>query len=130
MFQTFSPVLAEPPTAPTNLCATNVDAGSVHLLWQAPDTDGGCPLVGYVIEKRQASQADYSPIDRVDSSVNDYTANNLKKDKKYMFRVMAENEAGLLSDGIELSSAIRATSPKVKRGNMDLHGCCYVILSL
>src|SRR3990172_4437847 len=41
---------ATPPGAPTNLSVT-ADSTSIKLSWTAPTSDGGRPIIGYVIER-------------------------------------------------------------------------------
>ena len=43
-----------PPDAPSSLRVTALHTDGVTLAWNTPDHDGGLPISGYVIEKRDA----------------------------------------------------------------------------
>lgn len=44
------------PSAPKDFKVAEVTRRHVHLMWEAPDHDGGSPLTGYQVEKRDASR--------------------------------------------------------------------------
>ena len=53
MIQCFSPAS---PSAPKDLKVAEVTRRHVHLMWEAPDHDGGSPVTHYQIEKREVSR--------------------------------------------------------------------------
>lgn len=44
------------PSAPRDLKVLEVTRQQVHLSWEAPEHDGGSPLTGYQVEKRDVSR--------------------------------------------------------------------------
>ena len=98
------------PSAPQNLRGTEVDASYITLAWDIPATDGGSALTGYVIEKKDMKRADYVFLANVDAATLQYKATRLFEGFDYLFRVFAENPAGL-SKPCELDKPIKARIP-------------------
>lgn len=48
------------PTAPNNLHVTEQNKTYISLAWEKPDSDGGAPITGYVIERREASRTTWA----------------------------------------------------------------------
>lgn len=44
------------PSAPKDLKVAEVTRRHVHLMWEAPEHDGGSPITGYQVEKREVSR--------------------------------------------------------------------------
>lgn len=44
------------PSSPRDLTVTNVTEESVSLSWQIPEDNGGSPITGYTVEKRDATR--------------------------------------------------------------------------
>ena len=65
----------EKPDSPRNLRAIETCPDSIVIQWDPPQNDGGSPLVGYVIEKRDAKRNDYIYIADVEASVTQYVYN-------------------------------------------------------
>lgn len=47
---------AASPSAPRDFKVPEVTRHHVHLSWEAPEHDGGSPVIGYQIEKREVSR--------------------------------------------------------------------------
>ena len=81
------------------------------VAWDAPESDGGTPLTGYVLEKRDIKRpgyvfiADLKPTDPLS-----YKVTRLFEGYEYLFRVIAENQVGP-SDPCELEKPIKAKAP-------------------
>ena len=50
------------PSAPKELKFGAITRDSVHLTWEPPDDDGGSPLTGYVVEKREVSRKTWTKV--------------------------------------------------------------------
>lgn len=44
------------PSSPKNLTVTDISEDSVTLTWEVPEDDGGSPITGYTVEKRDATR--------------------------------------------------------------------------
>ncbi|KAK4474841.1 hypothetical protein MN116_000743 [Schistosoma mekongi] len=88
-------IVLDIPGPVTHLKATvqNQPSGTVLLTWQAPKDEGGSPIIGYLIEKREANKRSWTPfssqIKKLSCTVDGLTANT-----GYFFRVMAQNISG------------------------------------
>jgi len=101
---------SDAPSVPRNLRCVEVDSSFITLSWDSPASDGGSALTGYVIEKRDMKRADYVFLANVDATTLQYRATRLFEGCDYMFRVFAENQAGL-SQPCETEKPITARMP-------------------
>uniref|UniRef100_A0A8C6LDJ9 Titin n=1 Tax=Nothobranchius furzeri TaxID=105023 RepID=A0A8C6LDJ9_NOTFU len=90
------------PTAPAGVDVTFITGDSMTLTWCKPANDGGSPIIGYVIERREKTGMRWVRVNR-DLVVDCNT---------YDFRVFAENAVGL-SPPSEPSATFRALDPRV-----------------
>ena len=72
--------------------------------------DGGSPITGYVVEKRDAKRPGYIYIADVDPGTLTYKATRLFEGYEYYFRVVAENVVGP-SDPVEMEKPVKAKLP-------------------
>ena len=66
----------------------------VTLSWTAPEHDGGSPITGYVVEKRDSMMNMWSQAAKVDKDTFTVKVTNLFEGQNYLFRVAAENQCG------------------------------------
>lgn len=66
---------------------------SVRLTWREPEDDGGVPITGYTVEKKDAKKDNWSEAIRNTPSLSG-VVNNLTYGKDYVFRVVAVNSIG------------------------------------
>ena len=85
----------------------------VVLAWDEPEEDGGSPITGYIIEKRDIKRAGFVKVEEV----KDLTLKipKLVEGNKYMFRVCAVNDIGS-SDWAQLDEPVQARLPFGKAG--------------
>lgn len=102
--------ITDKPSAPRNLRSIEVDATFITIAWDVPAVDGGSPITGYVIEKKDSKRGDYSFVAHVDSTTLQLKITRLFEGVDYVFRVFAENPAGL-SSPCETDKPIRAKIP-------------------
>ena len=102
--------ISDAPSAPRNLRGVEVDASYITLAWESPASDGGSALTSYVIEKKDTKRAEYVFVGNVDATTLQHTVTRLFEGCDYMFRVFAENPAGL-SQPCEVDKPITARMP-------------------
>ena len=87
-------VIADLPSAPTNLQVDYITRDSATLKWDKPKDTGGVPLVGYIIEQ-QDGKGRWHVRGGVDAYRLWYTVHNLMQGFPYRFRIRAENPDGV-----------------------------------
>ena len=88
----------------------NIQKESMSLSWQPPKSDGGSPVTGYTIEKREANRNMWTPVAKVGPDVTSCLAEKLTENKEYIYRVTAENKVGP-SKPLESENKYKAKSP-------------------
>lgn len=71
-------------------------------------------LLGYCVEKRSSTSSSWSKVVTLDAHSLQYTVDNLKEKCEYLFRVSAENEAGLGAGAVTESVALKTHASKSK----------------
>lgn len=104
---TYTLTVLDKPQPPQNLAARDVTEESCVLTWEPPTDDGGSPVKGYIVEKREASRRSWQKVETTrDTKVK---VNDLMEGQGYYFQVRAENEHGL-SEPVQISQAITPAS--------------------
>ncbi|KAG8335958.1 myosin light chain kinase activity protein [Homalodisca vitripennis] len=100
---------------------TDWDRDYVDLKWQPPSKDGGSPITGYIIEKREKGNPKWTKAAELHSPECKGRADNLEEGVEYEFRVRAINEAGP-GEASQPSKSIvtkpRKLAPKIDRRNL------------
>lgn len=82
------------PSAPEGVSTEVNGKDTMNVSWRKPNSDGGSPIIDYIIEKQEATKSTWDRIASVTAGVTSYTANYLLPDKQYRFRVIARNKVG------------------------------------
>ncbi|KAE9421213.1 hypothetical protein Angca_004091, partial [Angiostrongylus cantonensis] len=85
----------DPPGPPTGLEITENGDDFLTLSWHRPMSDGGGRLRGYYIEKCEDDEDTWVRCNQNPSPQNTFTISHLIDGRKYKFRVIATNDAGL-----------------------------------
>lgn len=85
---------SDEPGAPGKPEVTDWDKDHVDLRWTPPTKDGGSPITGYVIEKREKGSPKWVKAAEVGPHETKGTAGDLDEGVEYEFRVRAVNAAG------------------------------------
>lgn len=92
--QLFCSVL-DVPDAPLNVIVGNVTKFGCTVSWEPPESDGGSPITSYVVELRDRTSVKWSPVQVTKADELSAVINDVIENKEYIFRVRAENKAGL-----------------------------------
>uniref|UniRef100_A0A8C1GY53 Titin n=1 Tax=Cyprinus carpio TaxID=7962 RepID=A0A8C1GY53_CYPCA len=91
------------PSAPKDFKVAEVTRQHVHLMWEAPDHDGGSPVSGYNIEKREVSRKTWVK----------YTVTDVIEGKEYLFSVIACNKCGP-GEPAYIDEPVNVSSPAIR----------------
>lgn len=87
-------IFSDEPSKPNNVEVVDWDKDHADLKWTPPDSDGGAPITGYVIEFKEKFGKDWSKGIEVAGDQLSGTVPGLKENSQYEFRVRAINKAG------------------------------------
>merc|ERR1712050_649966 len=104
------------PDAPERVKIDEVERDSVHVMWRAPQDNGGLPIIKYTVEMCPTSSSTWTKAGSTRKT--DYTIINLSGQTTYKFRVFAENQTGMSEPSIE-SDAITTKEDKYIAANYD-----------
>jgi Fibronectin type III domain len=104
-------VVSDEPSAPRNLRVKDYWTDFITIMWENPQSDGGSPITGYVIEKRDASRPTWVKAGTVDADCAQFKATNLFEGVDYLFRVYAVNKVGPSREPAELDQPCKAKMP-------------------
>lgn len=103
-------LLLGPPSTPVGpLTASDIDGTELTLSWQPPEHDGGAPLTGYFIEKREGFKQFWGKVARIPADKETYHVTDLTENTNYLFRVSAENKEGS-SKPLEMKDSVTIKS--------------------
>lgn len=92
---------------------TNITKDSMTVSWKAPANDGRATILGYMVEKREATELTWAKVNRRPVIDRTIKASQLTEGSEYEFRVIAMNKAGLGKPS-DASSAALAVDPVCK----------------
>ncbi|KAJ8930893.1 hypothetical protein NQ314_016314 [Rhamnusium bicolor] len=86
--------LKDEPSKPKDVQVVDWDKDHADLTWNKPDSDGGAPITGYVIEFKEKFGKDWKTGIEVPGDQFKGTVPGLKENGQYEFRIRAVNKAG------------------------------------
>lgn len=98
------------PDSPRGLTVSKVAKDSATLDWKTPKSDGGAKILGYVVEQRLEDSEEWTYLAKTKPLDTSFTIANLEDGNGYIFRVSAENDAGL-GKSVEADSVVRPKKP-------------------
>lgn len=88
-------LFADVPDAPQNVIVGNVSKFGCTVSWETPLSDGGSPITSYIVELRDRTSVKWSPVQVTKADELSAVINDVIESKEYIFRVKAENKAGV-----------------------------------
>ena len=101
---------SDKPSAPEDFVGTGYTETTISLKWSPPKDDGGSPVTGYYVEKRESGKTEWSYETETSVDEQEMTSRNLTERKSYYFRVCAVNSVGK-GEFNELAEPIMAKCP-------------------
>lgn len=78
------------------------------MSWKPPSYDGGSPLTGYLIEKREGRKS-WAKVDKISPDMTDYQVKGLTEGADYHFRITPINKHGS-GEALETEATIKPKS--------------------
>lgn len=102
--------IAESPSAPGKpmlLPTYDAPSDALTIKWERPNTDGGSPIIGYLVEQRRIGSPTWSKATTLLLPYPELVISSLVPGRRYQFRVFAQNvvgisESSLFSDPIAI----------------------------
>lgn len=69
-------------------------ATSFTIKWQESASDGGSPILEYIVEMKEADKTFFKKLGATKGRVTEFAINYLEKDHGYNFKITARNEVG------------------------------------
>lgn len=88
------PPLTDVPSPPGKPNVVDIDSTSMTISWSPPESDGGTPITGYLIEKKDRFSPRWTKVKETAIMETVYTVVDLKEGTEYQFRVIAKNKVG------------------------------------
>lgn len=98
------------------MAVTSVNRFGATVAWEAPESDGGSEITAYVIELRDRTSVKWEAALVCDASERSAVLSDVVENKEYIFRVRAENKAGIgrpsaATKPVKIMDPIGALSP-------------------
>uniref|UniRef100_A0A8C7GMC2 Titin n=1 Tax=Oncorhynchus kisutch TaxID=8019 RepID=A0A8C7GMC2_ONCKI len=84
----------DPPGPPGQPTCSDITENAVTIEWTLPEFDGGSPVSGYVVERREMT-GKWIRVNKTPVLDLRYRASGLFENNSYEFRIFAENVAGV-----------------------------------
>ena len=103
-------VSSDVPGAPGKPKASDIDATEMTVSWTTPESDGGAPIKGYILERKEVTSSRWVRVNKELVAETILRVTDLREKSEYQFRVMAENKAGV-GPASEPSDTVMAKAP-------------------
>ncbi|XGW01160.1 hypothetical protein V3C99_013825, partial [Haemonchus contortus] len=93
--KTFTVKVKGVPGPPTGISVNKIESNSISIAWENPADEGGEPITGYLIKKKEAGRRAFQKIAQVSGTNTSQVVGDLKKATDYVFSVAAINKFGV-----------------------------------
>lgn len=98
--KTVDMLFVDKPSPPQDLSVTGYTRDSISVSWTAPESDGGSPILSYIVERRDAKRNTWMTAGSTKPEQLEFTVSKLIEGNEYLIRVFAENDVGA-SESVE-----------------------------
>lgn len=98
-----------------DISSSDATKSTCKISWEAPEDDGGSPIVSYTLERREASKKTYMPVTSGEDILS-FDVKDLYTNCEYYFRVKAVNRVGA-GEYLELRTPV--ITEEVKRKSVS-----------
>jgi len=116
----FTALVKDKPSPPLKLRVKEVSKNYVVVAWDIPENDGGSPITGYMVEKKDINKTSFMNAGRVGADTLELKVTKLVEGNEYYFRVCAENSIGE-SDWATIAEPVKARLPFGMLQKMLIH---------
>ncbi|KAK5977936.1 Fibronectin type III domain protein, partial [Trichostrongylus colubriformis] len=109
--EVFNVKVKDVPGPPASVYVNEIDSESISISWEKPSDDGGQPITGYVIDKKEDGRRTFHKVAHVSGVKTTYTVEDLEMLTGYILRVAAVNKYGT-GEPVETSVITTGTSFK------------------
>ena len=102
--------IPDKPDKPIDVRPTEIDKDNITIAWDEPKYDGGSPITGYSVERRDAKKSTWVSVGTTDELHRTLKVTKLTEGNSYFFRVYAENAIGQ-SEPAENAEPVTAKLP-------------------
>ncbi|VDM54488.1 unnamed protein product [Angiostrongylus costaricensis] len=92
--ETFNVKVKDVPGAPCSISVNEVGSDTISIRWEKSTDDGGAPITGYIIEKKEDGRRAFHKVAQVSGSKTSYVVEELENATSYVLRVSAVNKYG------------------------------------
>lgn len=120
-------LLSEKPSPPQGpLEIYGMTSTSFSIKWQPSASDGGSPILEYIVEIKEASSKNFKKLGSTKGSVTDIAVNYLEKDHGYQFKITAKNAIGVSEPYLPEDTVVAGSRlSKSLNSSVFLHLCLY-----
>ncbi|KER21602.1 hypothetical protein T265_15051, partial [Opisthorchis viverrini] len=84
----------EKPGPPEKPEIVDHDRNRIDIKWEPPEDDGGAPVTGYHVERKEPKGQRWLRLTKAPQSEREFTDDGVREGKEYQYRVIAVNAAG------------------------------------
>ena len=90
---------------------TDIGDGLISIAWDAPVSDGGSPVTGYMVETCRSGSTTWNPSAKINAGTLAADLAGLTVGDYYFIRVFSENLAGISKRPADLNETICCKKP-------------------
>ena len=89
-----NPLFLDVPGPPERPSTSDIDSTRITVTWSPPSVDGGSPVTGYILERKEKTSTRWTKVNKEPVSETTLKVKDLIEGNEYEFHVAAVNKAG------------------------------------